>query len=214
MFYDIGIPKEKTPQYLVGKETGDLVTFMVHKLKHGYGLTVAQPPQVGEASEGGAIAEALAALYGAREVCGNIGNIQHAIDLLKATRPTAPTSQEEALDIEIIDGLVEVGTEEGAVVDAWERIKKRIEATRPTPEAKEGTIYVEGNGQKLHGKSTERVIRNMDADRHCTGTAPKGYVDKYAKHRCPKCGSTYKRFCDYAQDWVCRDCDGTAPKGE
>lgn len=32
------------------------------------------------------IDEAVAALYGAREVCGNIGNIQHAIDLLAAAR--------------------------------------------------------------------------------------------------------------------------------
>jgi len=40
--------------------------------------------------------------------------------------------------------------------------------------ANEGTIYVEGKGQKLHGKSTERVIVNKGADRHCTGTAPKG----------------------------------------
>jgi len=55
------------------------------------------------------------------------------------------------------------------VVREW----KTIKATRPTPAAQEGTIYVEGKGQKLHGKSVERVIVNKGADRHCTGTAQK-----------------------------------------
>ena len=44
---------------------------------------------------------------------------------------------------------------------------------KPDLYQKAGTIYVEGNGQKLHGKSVERVIVNKGADRHCTGTAQK-----------------------------------------
>lgn len=45
----------------------------------------------------GAVEEALAALYGAREVCGRIGNIQHAIELCEAALRSRP-SRDEALE--------------------------------------------------------------------------------------------------------------------
>jgi len=62
-------------------------------------------------------------------------------------------------------------------------------------------IYVEGKGQKLHGKFVERVIVNMGADRHCTGEAPKGHDSR--DYMCDQIGCKNKavgrwrgsRFC-------------------